>query len=115
MANASEMLATVESRLADSKTQGVAVENAITNLVGAKIERRTELVQNGLNDVKKLNKELAGIKAASPGFDAEGVALPGSVFTGCQIKRRKAILEKVEEVSAALEAQDFDKLSKFGY
>ena len=99
-----------------SLTDAGEVDNRVIGaMIEERIARRTDLLSGAVKARKAKVKSLAGIKPANQGFQEDGTAVPGTTFTGCQVEKIKSLKKEIEELDAAIQARDFDKLSDLGY
>ena len=114
-ADSDGLLAAVEDRVKERTEAGDVLEDAVNSLVDGRINRRSALLKNALERVKKLKKEEAKIKPNAKGYTKDGDEVAGEVFSKNQVDRIKQIQKELEPIVAAIAAQDFDKLSKLGF
>lgn len=99
-----------------AKTDAGEVDNrVVAAMVEKRIARRTDLLSGAVAGRKKLVESLAGVKPSIKGYTEAGDPVPGEVFTAAQVEQIKCLKKKIEELDAAINARDFDKLSKLGY
>ena len=80
-------------------------ENIVARVVDALVEQelgsRADIIRKGVDEYRRIEKELAGIRAKSPGFDAAGTELP-HVFTSEQMSQKKKAEESLTKLDSAL-------------
>lgn len=115
VADGDGLLAAVEDRVRERTEAGDVLEDAVEKLVGQRMSRRSQILANALDKVKRLNKEEKKIGPEAKGYTRDGKPVDGETYSKCQVSRLKQIADERKAIVEAIAVQDYDKLSKLGF